>query len=198
MSVIPPAFSIIYKSGGFLPLRHCGHLSSHPSVHPFGSRLDSAAVFETFTPPQSTSLHSYVQYNTVGSRPRDSRDSRCATWVGTVTYMSPERIMGNDYSFNSDVWALGVIVVECALGHYPYCKNPCILYGLWELLSLSVPWGTIHTVRTPASSYSTIHAVKKPNVFIFPSFLDPDRWRPAVCARLIDCSRRSGVSRLID
>ena len=33
--------------------------------------------------------------------------------------------MGNDYSFNSDVWALGVIVVECALGHYPYCKNPC-------------------------------------------------------------------------
>ena len=48
----------------------------------------------------------------VCSKPRDTRDSTCATWVGTVTYMSPERIKGNSYSFSADVWALGVIVVE--------------------------------------------------------------------------------------
>ena len=30
--------------------------------------------------------------------------------------MSPERIKGNSYTFNADVWALGVIVVEATLG----------------------------------------------------------------------------------
>ena len=59
----------------------------------------------------------------VCSKPRDSRDSMCATWVGTVTYMSPERLKGNSYSFNADVWALGVIVVEATLGRYPYLAD---------------------------------------------------------------------------
>jgi hypothetical protein len=30
--------------------------------------------------------------------------SKCASWVGTVTYMSPERIRGDAYSFNTDIW----------------------------------------------------------------------------------------------
>ena len=30
--------------------------------------------------------------------------SKCASWVGTVTYMSPERIRGDAYAFDSDVW----------------------------------------------------------------------------------------------
>lgn len=33
--------------------------------------------------------------------------SRCASWVGTVTYMSPERIRGDTYSFNTDIWVSG-------------------------------------------------------------------------------------------
>ncbi|GFH25632.1 protein kinase domain-containing protein, partial [Haematococcus lacustris] len=28
--------------------------------------------------------------------------------VGTVTYMSPERIKGDQYSFDSDMWSLGL------------------------------------------------------------------------------------------
>jgi len=46
--------------------------------------------------------------------------AQAVTWVGTVTYMSPERILGGSYSYNSDVWALGLTLVECALGRYPY------------------------------------------------------------------------------
>mmetsp|Transcript_43416 Transcript_43416/g.103217 ORF Transcript_43416/g.103217 Transcript_43416/m.103217 type:complete len:336 (-) Transcript_43416:114-1121(-) len=74
----------------------------------------------------------------VCSRPRDTRDSHCATWVGTVTYMSPERITGDQYSFNADVWAVGVLIVEAALGRYPY-----LLEGMdkarmefWDLLEV--------------------------------------------------------------
>ena len=36
---------------------------------------------------------------------------KCGTFVGTVPYMSPERIHGNEYSFASDVWSLGLTLV---------------------------------------------------------------------------------------
>jgi len=48
--------------------------------------------------------------------------ARAVTWVGTVTYMSPERIQGAAYSTNSDIWALGLTLLECALGKYPYAS----------------------------------------------------------------------------
>ena len=49
--------------------------------------------------------------------------TKCNSWVGTVTYMSPERISGLGYGFDSDVWSLGLSLLECALGRFPY--PPC-------------------------------------------------------------------------
>ena len=46
--------------------------------------------------------------------------SQAASWVGTVTYMSPERITGLAYSFSTDVWALGLTLLEAAAGRFPY------------------------------------------------------------------------------
>ena len=34
--------------------------------------------------------------------------------------MSPERINGEAYSFPADIWALGLTLLECATGKYPY------------------------------------------------------------------------------
>lgn len=45
---------------------------------------------------------------------------QCNTFLGTVTYMSPERINGQPYSFPADIWALGLTLLECATGKYPY------------------------------------------------------------------------------
>ncbi|BBN01469.1 mitogen-activated protein kinase kinase 3 [Marchantia polymorpha subsp. ruderalis] len=42
------------------------------------------------------------------------------TFVGTCTYMSPERISGSTYGFDSDIWSLGLTLLECALGRFPY------------------------------------------------------------------------------
>lgn len=58
-------------------------------------------------------------------------DGRCDTFIGTVTYMSPERIAGEPYSYNSDVWALGVTLMACALGEFPFDRTG----GYWGMLS---------------------------------------------------------------
>ncbi|EKM75110.1 hypothetical protein AGABI1DRAFT_123361 [Agaricus bisporus var. burnettii JB137-S8] len=42
------------------------------------------------------------------------------TFVGTSIYMSPERIQGAEYSVKSDVWSLGITLVELALGRFPF------------------------------------------------------------------------------
>lgn len=49
--------------------------------------------------------------------------SRCATFCGTVTYMSPERINNAPYSYAADIWSLGVTLLECATGKYPYAGH---------------------------------------------------------------------------
>jgi len=42
------------------------------------------------------------------------------TFVGAQVYMSPERLQGASYTSTCDVWSLGIITLECALGRYPY------------------------------------------------------------------------------
>jgi len=41
------------------------------------------------------------------------------TFVGTSSYMSPERIKGSPYSVKSDVWSVGITLMELALGRFP-------------------------------------------------------------------------------
>jgi len=48
----------------------------------------------------------------------------CDTFVGTATHMSPERVLGEEYSFPADIWSLGLIVFELASGSYPYGSIP--------------------------------------------------------------------------
>jgi len=41
------------------------------------------------------------------------------SFIGTVCYMSPERINHEDYSFSSDIWSLGLTVLTVAGGKFP-------------------------------------------------------------------------------
>lgn len=49
-------------------------------------------------------------------------DSRALldSFKGTLHYMSPERVENKDYDFAADVWSLGLTMLECAVGKYPY------------------------------------------------------------------------------
>ncbi|KNC82719.1 STE/STE7 protein kinase, variant [Sphaeroforma arctica JP610] len=65
--------------------------------------------------------------------------SSCVSWVGTVTYMSPERIQGKSYSVLSDIWSFGLSVMELALHAFPYpIKTEEGGLGFWELLDYIV------------------------------------------------------------
>jgi serine/threonine protein kinase len=48
---------------------------------------------------------------------------QCATFVGTVTCISPERNQNESYSYLADIWSLGLALFECGTGEFPYSAN---------------------------------------------------------------------------
>jgi serine/threonine protein kinase len=48
--------------------------------------------------------------------------------------MSPERLKGDMYRSDTDIWSLGIVLVECAFGKYPYNEN---YTGFWEMLEVA-------------------------------------------------------------
>ena len=52
------------------------------------------------------------------------------TFVGTFTYMSPERISGGSYSYAADIWSLGLTIMTCVFGKFPYSER-----SYWGLLN---------------------------------------------------------------
>ncbi|KAE9978309.1 hypothetical protein BLS_000730 [Venturia inaequalis] len=45
------------------------------------------------------------------------------TFVGTGTYMAPERIQGAQYTIKSDVWSFGLTLMELAIGKFPFASD---------------------------------------------------------------------------
>ncbi len=43
--------------------------------------------------------------------------------------MSPERITGDDHSYSSDIWSLGLVLVTLARGAFPFARA-----GYWDIL----------------------------------------------------------------
>ena len=43
-----------------------------------------------------------------------------ASFVGTQTHMSPERIRGQRYGTASDIWSVGIVVAQALMGHFPF------------------------------------------------------------------------------
>ncbi len=42
------------------------------------------------------------------------------TIIGTPTYMAPEILAGKGYTYNVDLWSLGVIMYEFLAGYVPF------------------------------------------------------------------------------
>ncbi|EAY06084.1 STE family protein kinase [Trichomonas vaginalis G3] len=67
------------------------------------------------------------------ARQLTASSEQACSYVGTISYMAPERIKGKEYQFKSDVWSLGIIIYQMALGHFPLPKDPAqVTY--WDIL----------------------------------------------------------------
>jgi len=49
----------------------------------------------------------------------EEEEKMARTFVGTMMYMSPERLKGEDYSYASDIYSLGLVLLTVALGKFP-------------------------------------------------------------------------------
>lgn len=76
----------------------------------------------------------------------------CSSWVGTMTYMSPERLRAASYSYASDIWSLGLVLAEGALGHFPYSIKPGHAPDFWQLLDKIANDKPLPLLLTEASS----------------------------------------------
>ncbi|KAK8454790.1 hypothetical protein SEVIR_4G034500v4 [Setaria viridis] len=56
------------------------------------------------------------------------------TFIGTRYYMAPERINAKKHGYMSDIWSLGLVILECATGNFPF--PPCDSF--YELLEAVV------------------------------------------------------------
>ncbi|CCG83694.1 protein of unknown function [Taphrina deformans PYCC 5710] len=82
------------------------------------------------------------------------------TFVGTSTYMSPERIQGAPYTVKGDVWSLGLLLVELATGQFPLGSRAM---GVLDLLQLIVrePAPTLDPKTSPELSLLVSQCLKK-------------------------------------
>ncbi|PVU98836.1 hypothetical protein BB559_001229 [Furculomyces boomerangus] len=65
-------------------------------------------------------------------------DSIAQTFVGTSYYMAPERIQGSGYAVQSDVWSLGLTLLEVALNRFPFPPEGTPPLTIIELLDYIV------------------------------------------------------------
>ncbi|MGA2902241.1 MAG: serine/threonine-protein kinase [Candidatus Korobacteraceae bacterium] len=71
------------------------------------------------------------QVNIRTFKPLDGRDRRSPWPIGTWGYFSPEQMRGTKVSCASDVFSLGVVMLQCLLGRHPTdCDQTALVDGL--------------------------------------------------------------------
>ncbi|EKX50765.1 hypothetical protein GUITHDRAFT_66461, partial [Guillardia theta CCMP2712] len=85
------------------------------------------------------SMDGGVKLSDFGVSIRDA-DTDCV--AGTVGYMSPERLDGQVCSDKGDIWALGIMILECAKGVHPFVTGdyaPRSQADLWAMVVQKEP-----------------------------------------------------------
>ena len=58
---------------------------------------------------------------------RHEDKGQASAFVGSAAYMAPERLTGQSYTSAADMWALGMVLLECAQGVHPWASAGSLL-----------------------------------------------------------------------
>lgn len=114
------SFDRIYKKLGPLPEPIVGKVTE-AVVEGLDYLYDKHRIIHRDVKPSNILLNHQGQIKLCDFGVSGELDNSIAdTFVGTSTYMSPERIQGAKYSVKSDVWSLGITLLEIAIGYFPW------------------------------------------------------------------------------
>ncbi|KDO19294.1 STE/STE7/MEK1 protein kinase [Saprolegnia parasitica CBS 223.65] len=88
--------------------------------------------------------------------------SYSSEFQGTMMYMSPERIQGNEYSYPSDIWSIGVTLLTLSLGAYPF-DNQDGFFGLEDAIVNEPIPGAPTTFSAACQAFIATLLVKDPS-----------------------------------
>ncbi|KAG1137350.1 hypothetical protein G6F37_011284 [Rhizopus arrhizus] len=128
----------IYKKSGPIPmniLRHIGYAIVDGLIYLY----DSHRIIHRDLKPSNVLINSAGQIKICDFGVSGQLiDSVANTFVGTSSYMSPERILGSPYSVKSDVWSIGITLMELGLGKFPFSSSDGKSLAIFELLQYIV------------------------------------------------------------
>jgi hypothetical protein len=102
------------------------------------------------------------------------------TTTGTLPYMAPEQILGEAIDQRSDVWALGVILVQMLTGSHAFLRSNT---GAMTFAILNQPPAAINAVIPPAAAHRFASAFQAARAALCRRKRNP--WRPRSRARPI-------------
>ncbi|KAJ1647484.1 MAP kinase kinase (MEK) [Coemansia erecta] len=113
------SFDFIYRKNGPIPVPVIGQVT-------FSVLQGLKYLYEDLRVMHRDIKPSNILFNSLGfiklcdfGISKEMVNSIANTFVGTASYMSPERMNGGSYTVKSDIWSFGLTLMELALGRYP-------------------------------------------------------------------------------
>jgi len=103
----------------------------------------------------------------------DYRLTQTGMQVGTVLYMAPEQVQGNPVSFQTDLYAMGLVTYETLFGRFPWDWQGKTQFQLYQMLLTEAPsiptwaptpWKTFFDkalAKNPSDRYPSALEMKK-------------------------------------
>jgi mitogen-activated protein kinase kinase 1 len=79
--------------------------------------------------------------------------------IGKLKYMAPERIHSQPYNYKADIWSLGLVLIECATGCYPYPETRAHIEMLQTILDAPEP--NVDSTYSPEFQEFLGHCLRK-------------------------------------